>query len=53
MSFLSLRTKHVDATFPSNPQWEINQVADKLEQIFKAKFPLTHEAYLQHGRVAP
>lgn len=53
MSFLSLRTKSVDSTFPSNPQWEINQVANQLEAIFKVNFPFTHEAFAQHGRVAP
>lgn len=53
MSFLSLRTKHPESTFPSFPQWEINQVADQLEDIFKQHFPLTHRAFCENGRVSP
>lgn len=53
MHFLSLRTKHVDSKFPSFPMWEINQVANKMEDIFAEKFPLTHEAFVESGRVSP
>lgn len=53
MSFLSLRTKHPDSLFPSFPQWEINQVADKLEDLFAAYWPLTYEAFHKNGRVSP
>lgn len=53
MSFLSLRTKHPDSKFPSFPQWEINQVANKLEEHFKKEFPLTWKAFHENGRVAP
>ena len=53
MSFLSLRTKHEDSMFPSYPQWEINQVADKMEEEFFFKFPLTHRAFCESGRVSP
>lgn len=53
MSFLSLRTKHDDATFPSFPQWEINQVADQMEAIFAQEFPATHAAFHNAGRVSP
>lgn len=53
MHFLSLRTKHEDSTFPSYPQWEINQVADATEEYFKTQFPLTWEAFNEAGRVAP
>lgn len=53
MSFLSLRTKHEGSTFPSFPQWEINQVADKIEDIFASYFPHTHEAFNNNGRVSP
>lgn len=53
MSFLSLRTKHPDSTFPSYPQWEINQVADKIEDLFGSCFPLTHQAFHANGRVSP
>ena len=53
MSFLSLRTKDEDSMFPSYPQWEINRVADQMEAIFAALFPLTHEAFVKNGRVSP
>jgi thymidylate synthase (FAD) len=53
MSFLSLRTKHEDSTFPSYPQWEINQVADQLEEFFKTLYPLTHASFIKNGRVSP
>jgi thymidylate synthase (FAD) len=53
MSFLSLRTKHAYSKFPSYPQWEINQVADQMEDAFAEMFPLTHEAFVKNGRVAP
>jgi thymidylate synthase (FAD) len=53
MAFLSLRTKHPGALFPSFPQWEIDQVANQMEGIFKEHFPLTHKAFNQNGRVSP
>jgi thymidylate synthase (FAD) len=53
MSFLSLRTKHEDSTFPSYPQWEINQVANIMESFFMERFPLTHAAFDKNGRVSP
>lgn len=53
MSFLSLRTKHEDSMFPSYPQWEINQVANQIETLFADKFPLTHRAFCENGRVSP
>lgn len=53
MAFLSLRQHHPDAAFVSHPQWEINQCANHMEQIFKELFPLTHMLFVQNGRVAP
>lgn len=53
MHFLSLRTLHKDSRFPSFPQWEINQVANQMEDIFRGLFPLTHKAFEDAGRVAP
>lgn len=53
MSFLSLRTKHEDSMFPSYPQWEINQVANKLEELFKRMYPITWVQFHHNGRVAP
>lgn len=53
MSFLSLRTKNEDSTFPSYPQWEISVVADQMERIFREHFPATQLAFHQAGRVSP
>lgn len=53
MSFLSLRTKHEDSKFPSYPQWEIEQVANQMEEIFAGLFPITHKAFNDAGRVSP
>lgn len=53
MHFLSLRTDHPEANHPSKPMWEIARVADQMEEVLKEYFPLTHEAYLFHGRECP
>lgn len=53
MSFLSLRVKADNAMFPSNPQWEINRVADLMEDYFEDEMPMTHRAFVENGRVAP
>jgi len=53
MNFLSLRVKDPDAAHPSNPQWEINRVADEYEKHFARNAPLTYEAFIANGRVAP
>lgn len=53
MNFLSLRTAHEDAAFPSYPQREIEMVAEQLEQHWAGLMPLTHAAWAAGGRVAP
>jgi thymidylate synthase (FAD) len=53
MNFLSLRTKHPDSHFPSFPQREIEMVADLMESEWAALMPITHEAFVASGRVAP
>jgi len=53
MNFLSLRTKHEDSRFPSYPQYEISQVADQYEAIFAELMPVTYQAFVDNGRVAP
>lgn len=53
MNFLSLRTKSDDSKYPSYPQYEISQVADQYEAIFAELMPLTHDAFVRSGRVAP
>ena len=53
MHFLSLRTKHEEATFPSFPQREIEMVAEKMEEHFAELMPLTYAAWQANGRVAP
>lgn len=53
MNFLSLRVNAPDAAYPSKPMWEIDQCAQMMEAHFAALFPLTHDLFVQHGRVAP
>lgn len=53
MAFLSLRQHHADAAFVSRPQWEINQCANQMEEVFANLFPITHKLYVENGRQAP
>jgi thymidylate synthase (FAD) len=53
MHFLSLRTISAGSTFPSFPQREIEMVAEQMEEVFKVHMPITHEAFVRNGRVAP
>jgi len=53
MNLLSLRVIDPDSTYPSFPQWEIEQVARQMEEAFAEKMPVTHAAFVKAGRVAP
>ena len=53
MNFLSLRKSSPDAKYPSYPQREIEMVAEKYEAIFADLMPLTYQAFILNGRVAP
>lgn len=53
MAFLSLRTKDENSKFPSYPQREIEMVAEKMEAEFARLFPITHEKFVDNGRVSP
>ena len=53
MSFLSLRTDEPWSTFPSKPQYEIEQVARVLENKFAEHMPITYRTWHENGRVAP
>jgi thymidylate synthase (FAD) len=53
MHFLELRTDHPEAKRPSKPLYEIRVAADQLEAIFARHWPLTHRAWVEHGRMAP
>lgn len=53
MNYLSLRTNHPEATFPSRPMWEIAVAAQAAEGFFKEFYPITYEAFVNNGRVAP
>ena len=53
MNFLSLRTKSEESTYPSYPQREIEMVAEAYEQHFARLMPITYEAFVASGRVAP
>jgi thymidylate synthase (FAD) len=53
MNFVSLRTKHPEATVPSFPQREIELVAEAMEAQWATLMPATHAAFTKNGRVAP
>ena len=53
MNFLSLRTTREGTHFPSYPQREIEMCAEKMEDFFAEKMPITYETFNKNGRVAP
>lgn len=53
MNFLSLRTENEEAAVPSHPQYEIQQVANRMEELFAEAMPHTHAAFVKNGRLAP
>lgn len=53
MNFLSLRTTRDGTHFPSFPQREIEMVAEKMEEFFAEKMPVTYRTFNENGRVAP
>jgi thymidylate synthase (FAD) len=53
MNFLSLRRRVDGSHFPSYPQREIELVAERYEEEWSRLMPLTHEAFVRNGRVAP
>ncbi len=53
MHFLELRTTEPAAKRPSGPLYEIEVAARKLEAIFAEQWPITHAAWLKHGRACP
>lgn len=53
MHFLSLRVHSEDATFVSYPLHEIQVAAEACEQLFRAGWPSTWDAFVKNGRVAP
>lgn len=53
MNFLSLRVDSTDSLVRSRPQMEIQFGAEQMEKYFEELMPITHEAFVRHGRVAP
>lgn len=53
MNFLGLRTQDSNSTYPSFPQYEIQQVANQMEEKFAELMPITHAHWHKNGRVAP
>jgi thymidylate synthase (FAD) len=53
MNFLSLRVEDYEATVVSHPQKEIEIAAKLVEKEFARLMPITHEAFVKNGRVAP
>jgi thymidylate synthase (FAD) len=46
MNFLSLRNAE-------HAQREIRRYAEAVEALFEARMPVTHRAFVEHGRTAP
>lgn len=46
MNFLSLRNA-------PNAMWEIQEYARAIETMFQERLPITHAAFVKHGRMAP
>lgn len=54
MAFLSLRLHEPErGTFPSYPLWEIEVAARAAEKLLKEGWPITYEAFVKNGFVAP
>lgn len=53
MNFLALRVHDEDARDISYPQYEIEQPAKIVEELFAEHMPFTHEGFVANGRVAP
>lgn len=53
LQFFSKRNRTPDTATPTFPQWEIEEFARKCEELFAARWPVTHAAFVQNGRVAP
>jgi len=53
MNFLSLRVQSEASLVRSYPQYEIDEAAQVVEKAFAEAMPLTHEAFVNNGRVAP
>jgi len=53
MNFLSLRVDSPQNSFPSYPQREIEMVAEKMENLWAEKMPVTADLFVEHGRVTP
>jgi len=53
MGFLERRVSSPDNRVPTHPQWEIDNAAQKVEAVFKEHMPITHQAFVDAGRVMP
>lgn len=53
LQFFSLRTCHERNTFATYPQWEIERVSLACEAAFAERWPATHAAFNETGRVSP
>lgn len=53
MGFLERRVDSPDNRVPTHPQWEIDQAARKVEEEFSLRMPITHQAFVNAGRVMP
>ena len=50
LRFLSLRTHEPEAAVVSYPQWEIEQAARQVEEVFEGLWPVTYRSWVESGR---
>ena len=53
MGFLERRVDSPDNRVPTHPQWEIDRAARMVEAEFARLMPITHQAFIDAGRVMP
>lgn len=53
MAFLERRVDSPDNRVPTHPQWEIDHIARQIEFQFQKYMPITHQAFVNAGRVMP
>lgn len=53
MHFISLRVRDEANRYETYPQLEIQEAAKQLENLFASRWPITYDAFVANGRVAP
>lgn len=53
LRLMTLRVNSPDSRYPTYPQLETQRVVEPIEYAFSSWFPVTYEAFVENGRVAP